>query len=306
MKYLFLVNPVAGRTDATEKIRSLAEKAFRNRKNDTYDLYITKCKGDDEREIHRRALLGEELRVLACGGDGTFNGCCNGAAGFPNIAVCPFPTGTGNDFCRMFGDEKKLFLDLDAILNGSTHLIDLIRVNDTYCTCIASCGLDARVGSKVHKYTHLPFCKGTGGYIVSLIVELFHGLYMTAKISTGDFCYEGSIILCCICNGRHYGGGFNPSPDAMPDDGILDIYFAKKLSLFQFLSAFKKYANGRGEETGHITHLRGTTLTLEFPQEEIINCDGEMLNSSRAKLQICPRCLNLIVPRGITFFNKSL
>ena len=66
------------------------------------------------------------MRIYACGGDGTFNECVCGAAGLDNVAVCPFPTGTGNDFCRMFGEEKDMFRDLDALLRGSEHPIDLI------------------------------------------------------------------------------------------------------------------------------------------------------------------------------------
>jgi len=306
MKYLFIVNPIAGGIDRSDSIRALAEKTFQSRNTDSYEIYITKYKGDDTREVRERAVRGEELRILACGGDGTFNGCCNGAAGYFNIAVCPFPSGTGNDFCRMFGDEKDLYHDLNAILDGSTHLIDLVQVNDTFCACIASCGFDARVGSKVHNYTHLPFCKGPGGYIAALVAELMHGLCMNMKITCGEYAYEGPATLCCICNGRHYGGGFNPSPDAMPDDGILDIYLVKKISLFRFFSGISKYAKGRGKETGFVTHLRQTKLILEFDQDAVINCDGEILCSHKAELQIVPRCLNLIVPKGVTFFNSQL
>ena len=236
MKYLFIVNPIAGGVDRTSEVTQLAEKAFKNHPDDEFEIYVTKCEGDDTAEVQRRAQSGEEIRILSCGGDGTFNGCCNGAAYRDNISIAPFPIGTGNDFCKMFGDEQKLFLDLDAIIEGSTHKMDLINVNGTYCDCIASAGLDARVGTNVHNYTHLPLCHGPGAYVISLIVELTRGLTMNMKITADTFSFEGPVMLCCVCNARHYGGGFNPSSEAMPDDGLLDIVIAKKCTLLKLLN----------------------------------------------------------------------
>lgn len=305
MKYLIVINPVAGGVDHTEEIRSKVTAAFQSRTNDSYEIYITKYKGDETRVVREYAETGEAFRVIACGGDGTFNGCCNGAAYHNNIAVSPFPTGTGNDFCRMFGDQKDLYRDLNAILDGTTHPIDLALVNGLYCTCIASCGFDARIGCNVHNYTHLPLCKGTGGYIVSLIVELIHGMTMNMKVTCEDFFYEGAATLCCICNGRHYGGGFNPSPDAMPDDGILDIYFVKKVSFMNFLTKIGKYKNGKADETGMVDHLRSDRISLEFDTETIINCDGEALHDTKVDVRLHHNCMNLIVPKGLTFFGEQ-
>ena len=128
MKHLFIVNPIAGGKDKSAEVRAKVESAFRTRA-DSYEVYVTKAPMDAVDKIRREAASGEELRVYACGGDGTFNECVNGAALLPNVAVCPFPTGTGNDFCRTFGAEQELFRDLDAILDGDVHPIDLIDCN---------------------------------------------------------------------------------------------------------------------------------------------------------------------------------
>lgn len=305
MKYLFIVNPVAGGSDRTEEIRSKAEKAFLARPDDEFEIYVTKCKGDETGEVLRRAETGEMLRIISCGGDGTFNGCCNGAAFHSNISVAPYPSGTGNDFCRMFGEEKDLFLNMDAILDGTEHPIDLIDVNGKYCDCIASVGIDARVGTNVHNYTHLPLCHGTGAYVVSLIRELCRGLYTHAKISCGTYSYEGPIMLCSICNGRHYGGGFNPSPTAMPDDGILDIIVVKRMNLFQIAAYIGKYASGRASEMPEkiVDCLHSDSITIDTASETVINCDGESLQTKHAVMKVCSGCMNLLVPKGITFFG---
>ncbi|MDO5444388.1 MAG: YegS/Rv2252/BmrU family lipid kinase [Eubacteriales bacterium] len=304
MKYLFIVNPIAGGSDHTEQIRTMAEKEFKNRPNDEYEIYVTKDPFDAAREVSERAETGENLYILACGGDGTFNLCCNGAAGHDNIAVAPFPVGTGNDFCRMFGEQKDLYLNLPALLDGSTHKIDLASVNGRYCACIASVGFDARIGINVHKYDKLPLCKGPGAYIASLVVETFKGMTRSVSITCGDFSYSGPYTLCAVCNGRYYGGGFNPVRDALPDDGILDIVLVKKISLPAFFLNVGKYKKGRADSLPqYFTHLKSDHVTFEFDEESVINCDGEALYGKKVEIQLYHNCMNLIVPKGLTFFS---
>ena len=131
MKHLFIVNPTAGGKDHTPEVREKVEKLFQNRDGE-YEIYVTKAPMDAPEKIRQEAASGEHVRVYACGGDGTYNECVFGAARLDNVAVCPFPTGTGNDFCRMFGPEKDLYRDLDALLEGSEHPIDLIQA---LCNC---------------------------------------------------------------------------------------------------------------------------------------------------------------------------
>ena len=303
MDYLFIVNPIAGGKDSTDAIRAAAASAFSGRE-DSYEIYVTKGPLDAEQEVRRRGALGRELRILSCGGDGTFNECANGAAGQSNLSVAPFPVGTGNDFCRMFGEEKKLYTDLPALLDGHLQPIDLIRVNARCSDCICSIGIDARIGTGVHRYTHLPFCRGKIAYVVSLIVELCRGLTQPMEISSGEFSVSGPMTLCCICNGQHYGGGFHPSLDARPDDGILDVFIVGKLSFFQLIRAFGRYISGRSDEVPElVTHLKTDRLSIRSPEELVINIDGEAQNARTAEISLLPHALNLIVPKGLTFFE---
>ena len=304
MKHYFITNPVAGRYDCTEQIRGQAISAF-SQQEDTFEIFTTSAPLEATKKVRSIAESGETARIYACGGDGTFNECVNGAAGYDNIALAPIPTGTGNDFCRMFGEQQKLYLDLPSLLNGTTHKIDLINVNGHYCSCIASVGIDARIGTHVHSYSHLPFCKGAGAYVVSAVVEILRGITRRMKFTCGDFTYNGKATLCCICNGRYYGGGFNPSPDAMPDDGILDIYFVRDMNLLQVATAIGKYAKGQADRfPQYITHLRGDSVTIEFAEEDVINADGESLYAKKAVFQLVPQALNLIIPKGMTFFES--
>ena len=291
MKHLFIVNPIAGGKDKSAEVRAKVESAFRTRA-DSYEVYVTKAPMDAVDKIRREAASGEELRVYACGGDGTFNECVNGAALLPNVAVCPFPTGTGNDFCRTFGAEQELFRDLDAILDGDVHNI-------------CSVGIDARIGTSVHKYTKLPLVNGPISYVISAIANVFQGIARPMTIRCGGETIRGPQSLACACNGQFYGGGFHPSLTARPDDGVLDIFIVKKVSLPLFAALIGKYAAGKAAEMSkYVYHLQGDAIEIDFEKEDVVNLDGEALYAKEVRMKLIPGALRLIVPAGMHFFER--
>lgn len=297
MKHLFIVNPIAGGRDRTAEITRRASDILGN----DYETYVTKGHFDAEEEVRRRGQSGEEYRIYSCGGDGTLNECCNGASGFANLAVAPFPLGTGNDFIRMFGSDAELFRDLKSLVTGKIVPIDLIDCNGRKCDCICSVGIDARVGTSVHNY---PRWLGAFAYVVSLVVELTKGLKTQMKITCGETVLEGKFLLCCVCNARHYGGGFMPSATAMPNDGDLDIYVVKSVPLLRIITELSKYASGRSDECpDEIVHLHGDAIRIELEQETIINLDGEALSCKTADMKLLHHNVNLIVPQSTTFFD---
>ena len=305
MKHLFIVNPTAGGKDKTELVRRQVEEVFAGREV-SYEIYVTKAAMDAPGKIRRAAESGEALRVYACGGDGTFNECVCGAAGLANVAVCPYPTGTGNDFCRMFGEEKDLYRDLAALVEGSEHPIDLIECNGRYCANICSVGIDARIGTDVHTYSKLPLIGGATGYVVSAVVNVLRGITRQMRIRSGAFCAEGKNTLVCACNGRFYGGGFNPSTTARPDDGILDVFIVKKVNLLTLARLIGKYAAGKADDyPEYITHLRTDRVEISFDEENVVNIDGEAIFAREVKMQLVPGAVKLVVPRGMRFFEES-
>ena len=306
MKHLFIVNPSAGGSDKTGDVRDKVQRAFAGRE-DAYEIYVTTGPMDATRKIRLEADTGEALRVYACGGDGTFNECVNGAAKRENVALAPFPTGTGNDFCRMFGEESELFRELDALLDGTERPIDLIDCNGRYSANICSVGIDARVGTDVHKYSKLPLIGGAGGYVVSAAVNMFKGIASEMSVRCGDYERTGKTSLVCACNGRYYGGGFNPSPRARPDDGLMDVFVVKKVSVLEFALLIGRYAKGEADKLPrYVTHLNtAQPVELDFARTEVVNVDGEAMFTDKLVLRLIPAALKLIVPKGMRFFEDN-
>ena len=305
MKHLFIVNPVSGGSDKTEEVTAKVREIFRDR-DDAYEIYVTKAPMDAPVKVREEAAKEDYLRVYACGGDGTFNECVCGGAMLPNVAICPFPTGTGNDFCRMFGEESSLYRDLNALVNGSEHLIDLIDCNGRYSANICSVGIDARIGCEVHTYSSLPLVGGASAYVISAAVNLFKGISRKMRVKCDDFVAEGPHTLVCACNGRYYGGGFNPSLDARPDDGKLDIFIVRKVSMFLFAALIGKYAKGAAASMPkYVTHMISDNVEIEFDEDNVINLDGEAMYGKKIRMQLVPKAMKLIVPVGMKFFEEQ-
>lgn len=307
MKHLFIVNPAAGKTDQTKIIAAKVAMALSERQED-YEIYVTKAPKDAVLKIRQEAKPGKKLRVYACGGDGTLNECVTGAVGLPHVAVTHFPCGTGNDFIKMFGSERSRFFELDQLLDGEVRPIDVIRCNDYYCINIFSVGIDARIGTGVHKYDNTPLLRGGPmAYLVSMAAEFSKGIGMPMRIECAGRVLEGEFSLACACNGRYYGGGFNPVPDARPDDGLLDILVVKKVSRLLFLRLVGPYSKGNSRRfPQYITRLRGDSMVIDSPEPIMVNLDGEAIYSAHIELSLISGGVNFIFPANMEFFHNSI
>lgn len=302
MKHLFIVNPVAGGSDKTDLVREKAAECFAGRR-DEYEVYTTRAPMDARGEILRRAAGGEALRVYACGGDGTLNECVCGTVEAGNVQLTTFPTGTGNDFIKMFGAEGKRFFDLRELVDGEERPIDLMVCNGRPCVNICSVGIDARIGTQVHKYSSLPLVGGATGYVVSTLVNLIKGIRQSVRVACSGTVFDGEMTLACACNGRFYGGGFNPVPEARPDDGLIDFLLVPGVSRARFVQLVGRYAKGKyASYPQFIRHFKTGSILIESKEEFVINIDGEAVFSKRAEISIRPRAVPFIFPSQMAFF----
>ena len=305
MKHLFIINPAAGGMDRSEAVGAAVAQAFSGRSGD-FEVYTTKAPMDAARKIALEADLCSALRVYACGGDGTLNECVCGAVGRENVAVAHYPTGTGNDFVKTFGDDVGRFRDLPALIDGEVHPLDVIDCNGRACVNICSVGIDARIGTDVHKYSEMPILGGRMAYITSTVVNLVKGVRQPLRVVCGGKLYHGDMSLICACNGSYYGGGFHPVPEARPDDGALHFLIVKGVSRPGFVRLVGAYAKGKYAEMPKvITHVRGERIEIESETELAVNIDGELMFAKKVCMQLVPGGVNFIVPRDMAFFRAA-
>ena len=143
MKHIFIINPAAGKSDKTAEYTANIEKSCQGL---DYEIRISQKQGDCTRIAREYAESGEEVRLYACGGDGTLNEVVAGAAGYDNAAVTVYVGGSGNDFVKIF-DDREAFRSLDRLLDAETATFDLIDCNGDPANNICCVGLDSRVGA---------------------------------------------------------------------------------------------------------------------------------------------------------------
>ena len=294
MKHLFIINPAAGKRESTAKLEQLLTGL-----SFEHEVRYTGQAGDAKRFAAEAAALGEPVRIYACGGDGTLNEVVNGAAGHGHVAVTCVPKGTGNDFLKVFGENyRELFYDLEALAVGPQTPFDVLDCNGRLGIDVVCCGADARIGAGVHKYKNWRFVSGMGAYCLSLVENvLLKGLNRPMKVKMSDIDWKGDTAIICICNGRHYGGGFMPVPDAMPDDGLLDMLLIPGISLLTFARLVGKYAKGLYKNYPELIWARrGREVTFTAEEDNVTVIDGEVVHGREFTVRLSEKKLNFFYP----------
>ncbi len=302
MTHLFIINPAAGSRDRTEFYRQKIMQACQGR---NYRIEVSQAPGDCTRIAREAAETGEELRIYACGGDGTLNEVAAGAAGYENAAVTVFSGGSGNDFVKIFSDPKAFF-DLERLLTHEEAVFDLIECNGDISLNICSVGLDARIGTDVSNYKRLPLLSGFRAYVVSVIINVIKGISEHYIVDIEGERIDAEQTMICVCNGRFYGGGFNPVPTAEPDDGVLEVLLVDKVSRLQVPGVVGKYKNGRYKELPHLVrHVRTKALTIYCDKPTSINLDGEERTAETVHIRLSDKKLRFFYPKGLTYRAKE-
>ncbi len=304
MTHLFIINPAAGSKNRTAAYSEVIHKLCREHGLE-YDIRVSTAPGECTRFAREAAETGKEYRLYACGGDGTLNEVVQGAAGHDNVSVTVYSGGSGNDFVKLF-DDPKAFFDLERLLDSEEVTFDLIRCNDDIAMNICSVGLDARIGTDVSRYKRLPLLSGFRAYAASTLVNVLKGIAEHYVVEINGERIDGKQTMISVCNGRFYGGGFNPVPEADPADGLLDVLLVKKVSRLQVPAVIGKYKNGRYKElTKLVRHFRTKEIRIICDKPTPINLDGEMRRWQDVTMSIAEEKLRFFYPKGLIWNTKE-
>lgn len=313
MRTLFLLNPTAGKADCTrtlpQQINAAAARA--GLAPEEYTIQVTNHAGH-ARELANAAAQqarqsGEELRVFTAGGDGTFNEALTGIYGYANAAVGCLPFGSGNDFLRTYGTREE-FNDLDAQLAGGEVDIDLMQTDLGLSATICAAGLDAQVAYGIPQFRRIPFCGGEMAYALSIVKQLCGhiGRNVTFTIDGEELTVD--CLMCAVCNGRTYGGGFYAAPEAQPDDGWLDVFIIRRVSRLTIARLLGMYKSGRHFRNGELTeqakpcfiYRRAKCVSLRPADGRgpiVATADGECAPCDAITAQLKPLAGRVLLPK---------
>lgn len=307
MKYVFIVNPIAGNDDKKE-IFSRIKSAFRFI-DDEMIVEETHKPGDAKAISARYAKeYGKDCVVVSCGGDGTIHEIANGLA-HTDTPLMVLPLGTGNDFAKkIYGTKKINVLNVIrsfGLYNGKIKYtvkdIDLIDYNGEKCINVMSFGTDTMVvkyGKKIA--VKMPFL-GHNAYTAAIVPVIFkEGIRYKISYDINcvdkygnDYnmsCDNKDISLWAICNASYYGGGYCPAPNSKLDDGLLDSVLIEGVSVPTAMTLIPKYSAGEVTEntSPHVKmgYIKSGRIWTEDKSSLNCNCDGELLDCSEIDFKI--------------------
>lgn len=301
-KWAFIVNPIAGNGSGEEIIPLLEDKI----KQFGIDAEISFT----ERPGHASEIALEFYEkgynyIIAVGGDGTMNEVGRVLINKPNVITGLVPAGTGNDFIQTLGYPDR-FKDEHWDTFFSTPLVDMDTgtCNDKPFLNGLGLGFDGVVAAKNYDESGETKRGSKVKYVWMILDALLFFREKTAKITTNGKTETTSCFMNTIAIGRRHAGSFYVTPEAIGNDGLLDVCLIRKLNLFQRLRILTMVPKGTHIKDKRVHSYRTRELVLEFPEEVPFHVDGEVFYASTYHAKIHPASLKMIYnPQGPHFLN---
>ncbi len=308
MRHVFILNPAAGKKEKALALISHIENLCKQHEMD-YSVHITKHPNHATEIAQNEVAVGDSVRLYACGGDGTLLEVATGIGSAENAELACVPCGSGNDFVRLFPHSEQ-FLNLEALVFGTTCRLDTISCNGKLSLNVCSIGLDADVASRHKRYKHLPLVSGSMAYNLAIAQTFFSPLGKSLKVvmetENGRVERSGKFLFALAANGQYYGGGYHGSPFSQPDDGRLDFVLVKNKNHWNALPFVKRYKQGKHLGTPGVETFRGTKMTVYAEKPTVCNADGECFADTQVSFEILPASLSFVIPaQMLKFCEKS-
>ena len=299
MKHVFIINPNAGKKELGEELISKLEK-YKDKLD--YEIYHTKGVRDATSYIEEYCEnYKDDVIFYACGGDGTLNEVVSGAIKYKNAIVACYPSGSGNDFVKVYGGKEK-FLNLDNLINGQEQLIDVMRVNDMYSVNVTNFGFDASVCDIANNVRRKPIIGGRNSYTTGIIVSIFKAMKTKCKVTVDDsVLVEKKLLLSTIANGKYVGGAYKCAPYSDNQDGLLEVSIVKPISLFRFITLISSYKKGTHLDNPKfrkfITYTQAKKVVIDAYEGFKICLDGEIYKGTHFEIENMKQALRFVVPK---------
>jgi YegS/Rv2252/BmrU family lipid kinase len=302
-KIFVIINPWAGRGTAGRR-RPELDAALRQAGAE-YEMLATHARGGATELAWQAVERGFE-RIIGVGGDGTLNEIVNGVKGAEaslgrRARLGIIPLGTGSDFIKVLDgvEPNDIPGGVRRAVSDRFRPVDLGRAQvgedqPRYFINAIGMGLDAQVAAESLKLTKL---KGFAVYLVAILRALanYKAHPMTVE-------YDGNrvhrrLLFASIANGRCQGGGFWLTPDALIDDGLLDICMVDRMRLDQIIRHIPKVMEGSHGRLRQVRMSRARTITISCGAPLPVATDGEVISTDAhsVTIQIVPSAIEILV-----------
>lgn len=291
MKHYILANPFSGRKKG-EKIAINVQKLLKKNNIDAevimskYPRHLT--------EVTKELSSKEDCRFYVIGGDGTLNEAVSGMIG-TNSEVVVIPGGTGNDFVKSVSKYMSMRKIVLSSIGKQATPTDIIKINnDRYCINVLNSGFDALVASNLDKFRNVPLISGKMKYTLAIFYTLLTNRNYYFKLRADNKVLKKNFTLVAIANGKYYGGGVIPCPDANVNDGILDICSISSTSVRQKIFFLPSYNKGTHINNPLVTILKSNKIHLVSKRLSPVSIDGEIIHTKKLNVSVLKDAIKIV------------
>ncbi len=312
----FLLNPAAANGRAARRRPALEAAVAAS----SMDAEVHVSAGPDRTEPLARLLSETFDAVVAVGGDGTVHAVANALAG-TETRFGALPMGTGNDFARAIGMPEDMEAGVGALASAVVRPIDVAAVRWTdadgadHARVVANClgaGFDADAAARAGRFKSLG---GRSAYAVAVVETLWAwrrpGVCVEVAIdgtrrdaacpigAGGEVVFSGPLFLVEVGNGQAVGGGFRLTPEALLDDGLLDVCVVRHAPPRRVLRILPTAFSGGHVRFEEVAMHRAPRVAVRVLEGTLgIQADGEAASDAVAALDVeaWPAALHTLVP----------
>ncbi len=249
------------------------------------------------------AARPELHRLVIVGGDGLIHHALPALAGSSTV-VGLVPSGTGNDFARGLGigsglqrlsskqPSKKQRSVLRQALLGPPKPIDLIEGDDgRLAASVVTAGFSGRVTARANP---MRFPPGQSKYTVATVLEATRLEPIPVRFEVDDETIEVDTAFFAVGNTRYFGGGMAICPDAIADDGLLDVVIIPAVPPLELLRVMPTVFSGRHVRNSKVVTRRASRVAIHT--EEPLWADGEPFGTAPTTLVATPGAIMIAQP----------
>lgn len=288
----FIYNPIAGK-GRSARFRAALEPRLASLGVE-HAFYETRGRRDAI-DVARRLTTGTQgdMDIVAMGGDGTLNEVLNGLDDPARVRLGIIPCGSGNDFAAVAGIPDDPDGALDVLLKGEAKPTDFMDCSGVRGINAVGTGIDVDI---LKRYARMRLLKGSAAYLASLVLTLFSYCSREFDEVTDDGRRAHRALIACAGNGQRFGGGIPICPEAVIDDGLMDIVIVDDISRPQIPGAFIKLLKRQILTVPTTSFRRDSRLRIKSASPMPIQIDGEIYEDLPFDLRVVSGVLRVFRP----------